>query len=93
MRNIAALSLATVAAAALLAGALFLQYQNTSTAAVSRNDIVVTNFQQDHGFVLQSSAGTQRDDPRTYALGEQSLMLTTDGEGSAVSEVHENKFR
>ena len=84
MRKIAAFSLATVAAAALLAGTLFLQNQNLSTAAVSRTEIVVTNFQQDHGFVLQSSAGTQRDDPTTYALGEQSLMLTTDGEGSAV---------
>jgi peptidoglycan/xylan/chitin deacetylase (PgdA/CDA1 family) len=84
MRRTIALSFIAVAVAGLVAGALFLHSQNSSTAAITRNDIVVTNFQADHGFVLQSSAGAQRDDRSTYALGEQSLMLSTDGDRSPV---------
>lgn len=33
---------------------------------------------------MQSSAGSQLDDPSTFALGEQSLRITTDGDGSSV---------
>jgi peptidoglycan/xylan/chitin deacetylase (PgdA/CDA1 family) len=71
-------------AAAVVAFAFLLQYQSSSTALTSRSEIVVTNFQQDHGFVRQSSSGTQGDDTETFALGVQSLKLTTDGDGSAL---------
>lgn len=83
MRRATSLSIAAAFAALLVIAFLF-QYQSPSTAQSPRSEIVVTNFQEGHGFVLQSSAGSQVDDPTTYALGLQSLMLKTDGDSSPV---------
>ena len=45
---------------------------------------VLTNFQSGHGFVKMSAAGTQADDTTDYVKGNQSLKLTTDGDGNWV---------
>lgn len=87
--NKAALILISVAGAVGLFAAGMLQLiphqNNSSTALTSTSDIiVVTNFQQDHGFVLQSRAGEQVDDPGEYALGVQSLKITTEGNSAPV---------
>ena len=84
MRKATLYSIAATAGAALVAIMLFLQYQSPSSAVSSTGNIVVTNFQPGHGFVMQSSAGSQLDDPLTFALGEQSLRITTDGDGTSV---------
>jgi peptidoglycan/xylan/chitin deacetylase (PgdA/CDA1 family) len=84
MRKATLYSTAAIAGAALVAIALLLHYQSPTTAISSTGNIVVTNFQMGHGFVMQSSAGSQLDDPSTFALGEQSLRITTDGDGSSV---------
>lgn len=84
MRKATLYSIAAIAGTALVAIALLIQYQSSSTALSSNSNIVVTNFQQGHDFVMQSSAGSQLDDPSTFALGEQSLRITTDGDGSSV---------
>lgn len=82
------ISAALCAIAAIAAGALLLQYKSlsptSSSALISRSEIVVTNFEPGHGFGLQSSAGSQLDDTSTFALGGQSLRLTTDGLASPV---------
>ena len=84
MRKATLYSIAATAGAALVAIILLLQYQSPSSAVSSTGNIVVTNFQPGHGFVMQSSAGSQLDDPLTFALGEQSLRITTDGDGTSV---------
>ena len=84
MRKAILYSAAVFGVAALVASAFLLQYQSSSTALSSKSNIVVTNFQPGHGFVIQSSAGSQLDDPSTFALGEQSLRITTEGDGSSV---------
>lgn len=77
-----------VAGAAALAAAFLVManYGNESTTALTSttNVIVVTNFQQDHGFVRQSRAGEQMDDAGEYALGNQSLRMTTEGNSAPV---------
>lgn len=45
---------------------------------------IISNFQSGHGFVKQSAAGTQTDDTTDYVMGNQSLSLTTDGDGASV---------
>jgi peptidoglycan/xylan/chitin deacetylase (PgdA/CDA1 family) len=69
---------------ALFTSALFIQDQSPTVALSSKSSVVVTNFQQDHGFVKQSGAGSQADDNSTFSLGEQSLRLTTEGDGTSV---------
>ncbi|MGI0035703.1 MAG: polysaccharide deacetylase family protein, partial [Nitrososphaera sp.] len=59
-------------------------YLSPSTALVSKGDVIVTNFQPGHGFVIQSASGPQVDDTSDFAIGNQSLKLVTDGDGSAV---------
>ncbi|RWS41483.1 DUF2479 domain-containing protein [Bacillus mycoides] len=58
----------------------------TPTYLPKRNRItkVVTSFQGNHGFTKQSVAGAQSDDTTDYALGMQSLQITTDGDGKVV---------
>lgn len=84
MRKVTIAFFALAGMAALLATDLALYQQNLSTALDSPGEVVITNFQQGHGFVRESSAGSQLDDPAEYALGEQSLRISTDGDGSAV---------
>lgn len=83
MRRTVAIFLAVAVVAASLIGAL-LGIQTPSTAASPKSEVVISNLQQDHGFVLQSSAGTQQDDLAEYALGTQSLKITSDGNGEPV---------
>jgi peptidoglycan/xylan/chitin deacetylase (PgdA/CDA1 family) len=84
MRRTILYSAAAFAGVALIAGAFLIDYPSSTTALSSRSNIVVTNFQPDHGFVMQSSAGSQADDTSTFALGEQSLKITTEGDGASV---------
>ena len=69
---------------ALVAGAILIQLQSPTTALSSKSNVVVTNFQQNHGFVLQSNSGSQVEDNSTFSLGEQSLKITTEGGASSV---------
>ncbi len=59
--------------------------ENTSewNATVS-SGLIVTNFQPAHGFVMRSSSGTQADDRGHYMIGNQSLRISTNGDGSEV---------
>lgn len=76
---------ATIVAAAVISSGLALQQRYPAgTAAQYPGEVVVTNFQENHGFVLQSSEGSQLDDTSDFALGEQSLRLATYGDGSPV---------
>jgi peptidoglycan/xylan/chitin deacetylase (PgdA/CDA1 family) len=84
MRRTILYSAAALAGAALVASAFLINYQSPSTALSSTSNVVVTNFQPDHGFIIQSGAGSQADDLSTFALGEQSLRITTEGDGTPV---------
>ena len=84
MRKTILYSAAAFAGTVLVASAFLINYQSPTTALSSKSNIVVTNFQADHGFAIQSSAGSQADDPSTFALGEQSLRITTEGDGTSV---------
>ncbi len=55
-----------------------------STAQVSNRELIISNFQSDHSFVLQSGTGTQLEDTTSFAIGNQSLKLVTPGDGSPV---------
>jgi hypothetical protein len=45
---------------------------------------MITYFQVEHGFKKMGSAGFQVDDTDEFALGKQSLKLSTNGDGVAV---------
>lgn len=84
MRKATVIFFALAGAAALLTTALGLYQQNLSTALNSPGEVIVTNFQHGHEFVRESNAGSQIDDANEYVFGEQSLRITTDGDGSSV---------
>src|SRR5262245_45796547 len=44
----------------------------------------ITTFQAGHGFKKMNPSGMQLDDSENHVLGQQSLKLTTDGDGLAV---------
>lgn len=73
-----------------LAGALGLAWQMfdnffiPSTALLSKGEIIISNFQTNHGFLAQSNEGSQSDDTTDFAIGEQSLRLITEGNGMPV---------
>jgi hypothetical protein len=59
--------------------------QNNEDAQVVNSDTMIENFQAGHGFFNQVTVGgLQTDDNDDYTLGEQSLRLTTNGDGSAI---------
>jgi len=43
---------------------------------------VITTFQSGHGFTYASGGGSSGDDPTFYSTGNQSLKITTDGNGT-----------
>ena len=90
-KSIAAISFSAIAGVLFLASPIgvahyFFGLDNVipSTALVSNRETIISNFQSDHGFVLQSGAGTQHEDPSNFAIGNQSLKLMTAGDGSPV---------
>jgi peptidoglycan/xylan/chitin deacetylase (PgdA/CDA1 family) len=89
-RSVAVFSFSAIAIALFLAATLgithFIGLGNLapSTAQVSNRELILSNFQSDHGFVLQSGTGTQLEDTTSFAIGNQSLKLVTTGDGSPV---------
>jgi hypothetical protein len=45
---------------------------------------MITDFQAEHGFKKMGSAGFQMDDTAEFVIGQQSLKLSTNGDGIAV---------
>jgi peptidoglycan/xylan/chitin deacetylase (PgdA/CDA1 family) len=87
VRTITVVTLLAVAGMLFLATTLgVMHFGNVapSTAQVSNRELVITNFQSDHGFVLASEAGTQLQDAASFAIGSESLRLMTLGDGSPV---------
>ncbi len=88
-RNTAVILFSTVAIILLLASSLviaghYFGSNSRTSALVSSNEVIITNFQAGHGFVRQSAPGEQLDDTLDFAIGSQSLKLVTYGDGSAV---------
>jgi peptidoglycan/xylan/chitin deacetylase (PgdA/CDA1 family) len=86
-RRIAIVAFSAIAAALFLAATLGVaQFGNVgpSTAQVSNRELIISNFQPDHGFVLVSDTGSQLQDAASFAIGNQSLKLQTLGDGSPV---------
>ena len=89
-RSIAVITFSAIAMALFLATTLgvaqFIGLGNVgpSTAQVSNRELIISNFQPDHRFVLQSGTGIQLEDTTSFAIGNQSLKLVTPGDGSPV---------
>ncbi len=89
-RNIAVITVSATAGVLFLATTLgvvhFIGLNNVvpSTAQISNRELIISNFQSDHGFVLVSETGTQLQDAASFALGNQSLKLVTSGDSLPV---------
>jgi len=86
-RSIAVIAVLAIAGVLFLATTLGMAHLGnvaSSTAQVSNKELIVSNFQSDHGFILASETGTQLQDPASFAIGNQSLKLVTPGDGSPV---------
>jgi peptidoglycan/xylan/chitin deacetylase (PgdA/CDA1 family) len=85
-RRIAVITSVIVAAILLAATLGVAHFGNVapSTAQVSNRELIISNFQLDHDFVLVSETGSQLQDAASFAIGNQSLKLVTLGDGSPV---------
>ena len=88
-RSVVVLTFSAIAIALFLAATLGITHfiglgSVASTAQVSNRELILSNFQSDHGFVLQSGTGIQLEDTTSFAIGNQSLKLVTTGDGSPV---------
>ena len=53
-----------------------------SSVTVPSGDTIITQFQSGHGFIHTSGPGSSQDDTGVFCQGNQSLRITTDGNGS-----------